>query len=68
MKTTPKYLMDTETFYWNPEYPDLFDFPPEFTAEDIRNVRVPIRIFRNGEVLPGTKLPLDVEENTRILT
>lgn len=68
MSHVPKYLMDRDQFYWNPEYPGLLIFPPDFTPEDIKNTRIPVRIFRNSElVVPGTNLPKHVEENTRVL-
>jgi len=69
MNAIPQYLMDQNGFYWNPECPDHnLRFSPGLTAEDIRKVRIPVRIFRNGElVIPGTNLPKDIRENTRTL-
>jgi hypothetical protein len=68
MSTVPKYLMDSESFYYNPEYPGIFNFPPEASAEDIRKVRVPVTIVRGGSVvLPSANLPPDIAEITLVL-
>jgi len=61
----PKYLTDGTSFYWNPLCPDNhLRFSPDATAEEIKRVRIPVRVFRNGEVLPNN-MPEDIAANTR---
>jgi hypothetical protein len=69
MSNIPRYLysMEHEQFYYNPECPGLMTFSPDFPAEGIKKVRIPVRIIRDGEVWPGHTLPRDIAENTRIL-
>jgi hypothetical protein len=62
MSKIARYLMGKKTFYFNPECPELgLVFNGPVTIEDIKNVRIPVRIFRDGKPLkPGVKLPPDV--------
>ena len=65
--TEPKYLMDSENFYWNPLCPENhLRFSLECTLMEISEMRIPVRIFRNGQLLkPSESLPEDVEASTR---
>lgn len=67
--TEPRYLMDRENFYWNPLCPDnRLRFPTEITLKEIGEIRIPVRIFRNGQLLdPSGSLPEDVASNTRVI-
>ena len=67
--TEPKYLMDPENFYWNPLCPENhLRFSLECTLAEISEMRIPVRIFRNGQVVkPSGNLPEDIEANTRRL-
>ena len=71
METTePKYLMDEGGFYWNPLYADNhLLFTPEPTVDEtLRKHKVPVRIFRNGQLIePSENLPDDVAATTRRL-
>lgn len=65
----PKYLMDGENFYWNPLCPENhLRFSLERTLMEISEIRIPVRIFRNGQLVePSGNLPEDVAANTRRL-
>jgi hypothetical protein len=66
MSSIPKYLMDENGFYFNPEDPEsglIFNGP--ITIEQIKKVRIPVWIYRGGElVVPGDEIPTDVKEDT----
>jgi hypothetical protein len=64
--STPRYLIDEDGFYFNPECPELgLIFNGPITINDIKQVRIPVTIYRDGKPLePGDKLPPDVEANT----
>jgi hypothetical protein len=66
-----RYLMDKRDFYLNPECPDLdlsFSSPEEFTVADVRNLRIPVRIFREGRLVePRGTIPKDVLQDTKVL-
>jgi len=70
MPNIPRYLMDKQGFYLNPECPDLdlsFSSPEKFTIEDIRSLRIPVRIFRRGKLVEPGNIPEDVMQDTRVL-
>jgi hypothetical protein len=69
MSMIPRYLMDREGFYYNPECPDLgLIFAGQFTIDDIRKLRIPVRIFRDGVCIePNGKIPVEIRENTLVL-
>jgi hypothetical protein len=67
--TEPKYLMDSENFYWNPLCPENhLRFSLECTLMQISEMRIPVRIFRGGHLVePSAILPDHIESNTRRL-
>jgi len=67
--TEPKYLMDRDGFYWNPLCPENhLRFSTEYTLREISGVRIPVRIFRNGQLVgPSGSVPEDIKANTRQL-
>jgi hypothetical protein len=67
--TEPKYLMDRENFYWNPLCPEnQLRLSLECTLKEISNIRIPVRIFRNGQLVkPSENLPEDIAANTKPL-
>lgn len=69
MKNIPQYFMDSESFYMNPEHPDNhLRIPPEATAEDIKKIRIPVNIFRDGKYVdPNGVLPQDIKDTTLVL-
>ena len=70
MSNVPRYLMDKSGFYFNPECPELgLTFNGPITINEIKQIRIPVRIFRGGElVVPGGPLPADVEADTLVLS
>jgi len=71
MCNIPRYLMDEEGFYFNPECPDLnlkLSSCEEMTTEDIRRVRIPVKIFREGRLVePTGQIPTEVLQSTKVL-
>lgn len=67
----PRYLMDNESFYLNPEFPELglkLSSSEELTVEEIRRVRIPVKIFREGRLVePTGKIPVEILQSTKIL-
>ena len=63
----PKYLMDGESFYWNPLCLDNhLHFSPEPTSETVWECLVPVRIFRNSKLVdPKAELPEDFKTDVR---
>lgn len=69
MSSIPKYLMDQNGFYFNPEDPEsglIFNGP--ITIKQIKQVRIPVDIYRNSKlVTPDGPIPEDVKAETLVL-
>jgi hypothetical protein len=54
----PKYLMDENGFYYNPESPECPWQPrPECSWDDFVKIRIPVNLYADfGRVIPGDNL------------